>query len=72
MGEKNASPNHNLSFGFEVIYDIKTHVEATCPGIVSCADILALAALDGVKEVSKLVNQVNKKIESNVEIRTLV
>ena len=47
-GEKNAFPNRDTARGFEVIDKIKTEVEATCKNTVSCADILALAARDGV------------------------
>ncbi|OMO75555.1 Plant peroxidase [Corchorus capsularis] len=45
--EKNAVPNQTLR-GFDFIDRVKSLLEAECPGIVSCADILTLIARDSV------------------------
>jgi len=48
--EKDAKPNHTLD-AFDIIDDIKAALEKECPGKVSCADILAIAARDAVSLV---------------------
>jgi hypothetical protein len=52
QGEKTTRPNNRSVRGFKIVDSIKSKVEKVCPGIVSCADILAIAARDSVVTVS--------------------
>ncbi|KAJ6807005.1 peroxidase 11-like [Iris pallida] len=45
-GEKTASQNANSLIGFDLVDRIKNQLESQCPGTVSCADLLAIAARD--------------------------
>lgn len=45
--ERQANPSQTLK-GFDEIEMIKEELEKSCPGVVSCADTLALATRDAV------------------------
>ncbi|XP_047971913.1 lignin-forming anionic peroxidase-like [Salvia hispanica] len=50
-GERVALQNNNSVRGFEVVEAAKQAVEAICPGVVSCADVLTVAARDATVAV---------------------
>eukprot|EP00249_Psilotum_nudum_P036691 c8404_g1_i1 orf=3-581(-) len=47
QAERDAAPNQTLR-EFDIIEEIKLQLEKACPGIVSCADIIAQAAREAV------------------------
>jgi peroxidase len=52
VSEKFATPNNNSARGYPVVDAVKAALEEACPGVVSCADILAIAAKISVELVS--------------------
>ncbi|PON45580.1 Peroxidase [Parasponia andersonii] len=49
VSEKEAFGNNNSARGYDVVDNIKKEVENACPGVVSCADILTIAAEESVR-----------------------
>lgn len=57
QAEKAAAPNLTLR-GFDFIDRVKSLLEAECPGIVSCADTLALVARDSIVATVRILKQI--------------
>lgn len=55
LGEKFSLSNINSLRSYEVIDEVKAELDKVCPGVVSCADIVIMAARDAVTLVSNCI-----------------
>ncbi|KAL7110016.1 hypothetical protein ACP275_06G211300 [Erythranthe tilingii] len=69
--EKQSIPNRGSLRGFEIIDAAKAELEIRCPGIVSCADILAFSARDSAWRVGDIFYEVPAGRRDGNESNTL-
>jgi peroxidase len=68
--ERDVEENRNLpQEAFDTVELAKAAVESKCPGIVSCADVLALAARDYVQLVRNVLYLPQRKLTSTTVAR---